>query len=134
AACNFAAFQQTLPLRDQSSARVVQEQRADDECRAVVRAICTGNEGFAPRWWQLLPRFLRGSYITYDGILYKQGEAGALRIFVPKALRDSLVWSYHSGPLGAHLGSDRIYSQLRRRYSWPGMREDIKRLVQGCLS
>lgn len=127
-------IQKPLPLRDQSSARAVQEQRADDECRAVVRAIRTGDEGVAPRWWQLLPQFLRESYITYDGILYKRGESGALRIFVPKSLRDSLVWSYHSAPLAAHLGADRMYSQLRRRYTWPGMRENIRQLIEGCLS
>lgn len=84
------------------------------------------------RWWQLLPQFLRGSYVTDDGILYGQGESGARRIFVPRTPRSSLVWTYHSGPLGLiQLQREYIRSSAVEALAWHAERP--QRLVQGCL-
>lgn len=38
----------------------------------------------------------------------------------------SLPFSHSSDPPGAHLAAGRMYSQLRRRYSWPAARPDIE--------
>ncbi|PHJ17519.1 transposon ty3-g gag-pol polyprotein, partial [Cystoisospora suis] len=126
--------QRSWPLRDRTSSDIVTEQQRDNETRALVKAIRTGDDLAAPRWWHLLPRFLRGQYLVHEGILYKQGANNTIRIFVPRALRNHLILAYHVGPFGAHFGTGKVHGQLSRRYAWPATREDIQRVLEGCLS
>jgi len=51
------------------------------------------------------------------------------QLVVPHRLRRRLFDLTHSGPLAAHLGSQRTFRQLRSVYYWPGLKRDV---VQWC--
>src|SRR4051812_20126736 len=38
----------------------------------------------------------------------------------------------HDTPLSIHLGSTKMYQDIRQRYWWPGMKQDIARYVDEC--
>lgn len=79
------------PLRDTTSSRIIEEQRGREECRALVRAIRSGNVAAGPPWWEALPSFLKSQHVVHDGTMFKQGGNGILRIRVPRELRGSLA-------------------------------------------
>jgi len=47
-------------------------------------------------------------------------------MLVPDVLKRRLFDYVHSGPLAAHLGTDRTLAQLRANYYWPGMAKDVQ--------
>ncbi|MGZ5472146.1 MAG: SET domain-containing protein-lysine N-methyltransferase, partial [Nitrososphaeraceae archaeon] len=48
------------------------------------------------------------------------------RLVVPLRLRQDVLKQYHASPLGAHLGPNRCYTKLARKYYWPGMYKTMK--------
>ncbi|KAI2665243.1 Transposon Tf2-8 polyprotein [Labeo rohita] len=54
------------------------------------------------------------------------------KIFVPLALRQSLLGTAHRSPGSGHPGSQRTLSLLQSRYWWPSIRRDTIRYVQSC--
>ena len=67
--------------------------------------------------------------MVYDqGILkYKN------RICVPKALIPELLAEAHNSRLTIHLGSNKMYQDLRKDYWWEGMKRDVAEFVKRCL-
>ena len=57
-------------------------------------------------------------------------------LFVPSAadLRQQLLAEHHDSALAGHLGKDKTYASLRRRFYWPGMLGDVKAYVRSCVS
>lgn len=66
-----------------------------------------------------------------DNILVRLTNNGT-QLVVPYCLQKQLFDSVHSGPIAAHLGSDRMTSQLRQNYYWPGMKKDIFNWCIAC--
>jgi len=66
-----------------------------------------------------------------NGILVRDTSDNT-QLVVPDVLRQRLFESVHSGPLAAHLGSERMLAQLRQNYYWPGMRRDIRLWCLAC--
>lgn len=58
-----------------------------------------------------------------DGIILK-GE----RVFIPRALRDEMLSRVHEG----HLGIERCKRRAREVMFWPGLCEDVERVVRSC--
>ena len=54
------------------------------------------------------------------------------QLVVPDVLRQRLFEFVNSGPLAAHLGSERMLAQFRQQYYWPGMRRDIRLWCLAC--
>ncbi|KAI2644849.1 Transposon Tf2-9 polyprotein [Labeo rohita] len=54
------------------------------------------------------------------------------KIYVPLALRQTLLDTAHRSPGSGHPGSQRTLSLVRSRYWWPSMRRDTIRYVQSC--
>ncbi|KAL0164369.1 hypothetical protein M9458_040122, partial [Cirrhinus mrigala] len=54
------------------------------------------------------------------------------KIYVPQALRQSLLGAAHRSPGSGHPGSQRTLLLLQSRYWWPSMRRDTIRYVQSC--
>ena len=73
----------------------------------------------------------RPSINCNNGILIRYTSDGT-QLVVPDVLRQRLFESVHSGPLAAHLGSERMLAQLRQHYYWPGMRRDIRLWCLAC--
>ena len=65
-----------------------------------------------------------------DGIAYMGG-----RIYVPnnKKLREEILKEHHNPADIGYPGQHRMLELLKRTYWWPGLKEDNKKYVQGCL-
>jgi len=65
-----------------------------------------------------------------DGVAYMEG-----RIYMPnnKELREEILKKHHDPADIGHPGQHRMLELLKRTYWWPGLKEDIKRYVQGCF-
>ena len=65
-----------------------------------------------------------------DGVVYMEG-----RIYVPnnKKIKEEILKENHDSVDVGHPGQHRMLELLKRTYWWPGLKEDIKRYVQGCF-
>ena len=65
-----------------------------------------------------------------DGMAYMEG-----RTYVPnnKKLREEILKEHHDPVDIGHPGQHKMLELLKRTYWWPGLKEDIKKYVQGCL-
>jgi len=65
-----------------------------------------------------------------DGVAYMER-----RIYVPnnKELRKEILKEHHEPADIEHPGQHRMLELLKRTYWWPGLKEDVKRYVQGCF-
>ena len=65
-----------------------------------------------------------------DGVAYMEG-----RVYVPnnKELREEILRKHHDPVAIGHSGQHKIMELLKRTYWWPGLKEDVKRYVQGCF-
>jgi len=65
-----------------------------------------------------------------DGVVYMEG-----RIYVPnnKKIKEEILKENHDSVDVGHPGQYRMLELLKRTYWWPGLKEDIKRYVQGCF-
>ena len=68
-----------------------------------------------------------------DGILVRKlPDKETVQLVVPHRLRRSLFDMTHSGPLAAHLGSQKTYLQLKSAYYWPGLKRDVTTWCREC--
>ena len=68
-----------------------------------------------------------------DGILVRKlPDKETVQLVVPHRLRKSLFDMTHSGPLAAHLGSQKTYLQLKSAYYWPGLKRDVTTWCREC--
>ena len=65
-----------------------------------------------------------------DGMAYMEG-----RIYVPnnKKLREEILKEYHDPVDIGHLGQHKMLELLKRNSWWLGLKEDIKKYMQGCF-
>ena len=65
-----------------------------------------------------------------DGMAYMDG-----RIYVPndRKLREEILKEHHNPADIRHPGQHRMLELLKMIYWWPGLKEDIKKYMQGCL-
>jgi len=65
-----------------------------------------------------------------DGVAYMEG-----RIYVPnnKKLREEILKEHHDPADIGHPGQLRMMKLLKRTYWWPGLKEDMKKYIQGCF-
>jgi len=65
-----------------------------------------------------------------DGVVYIEG-----RIYVPnsKNIREDILKKNHDSVDVGHPGQHRMMELIKRTYWWPGLKEDIKKYIQGCF-
>ena len=65
-----------------------------------------------------------------NGVAYMEG-----RVYMPnnKELREEILREHHDPVDIGHPGQHRMMELLKRTYWWPGLKEDIKKYVQGCF-
>lgn len=63
------------------------------------------------------------------GFLYK-GD----RLYIPSddALKTRILHECHDAPTGGHLGKDKTMEQVKRRFYWPRMDDEVHKYVTGC--
>ena len=69
--------------------------------------------------------------VSSDGTIRFKG-----RIYVPEAadLREQLLIEAHETPYSVHPGTTKMYQDLKKGYWWPGMKKDVVRFVEKCLT
>jgi len=58
---------------------------------------------------------------------------GRIYVLNNKELREEILKGHHDPVDIGHLGQHRMLELLKRTYWWPGLKEDVKRYVQGCF-
>ena len=60
----------------------------------------------------------------------------ATRLYIPNdvALKTRILQECHDAPLSGHLGKDKTIEQVKRRFYWPSMDEEILQYVRSCDS
>ena len=67
---------------------------------------------------------------------YRSDELpGLMQMYVPDGrLRLTLMHDAHDAVAAGHLGIDKTYEHLRRRFAWPRMKKDVYEYVRSCNS
>jgi len=72
-----------------------------------------------------------------DGITWEENRLVYMegRIYVPnnKKIKEEILKENHDSVDVGHPGQQRMLELLKRNYWWPGLKEDVKRYVQGCF-
>ena len=57
------------------------------------------------------------------------------RIYVPnnKKLKEKILYENHNLVDVGHPGQQRMLELIKQNYLWPGLKEDIKKYIQGCF-
>lgn len=53
-------------------------------------------------------------------------------VYVPMTLRVEMIRNLHVILDGTHLSDEATWQSVRQHFYWPGMREDISRILRGC--
>ena len=79
-----------------------------------------------------------------DGILCKKWirhdkqtnevEIQRFLVIVPESLKKTILEQHHSSLITMHPGIDNTCDQIRRRYYWPRMREEVEKYVKSCIT
>ena len=70
-----------------------------------------------------------------SGLICKSVHVGPVSrrvVLLPQALVSEVVHHFHAGCTGGHWGEQMTFEILRRRFTWPKMHKDIKRIVLTC--
>jgi transposase InsO family protein len=54
------------------------------------------------------------------------------RLVVPNRYRTEVIQLYHATIFGGHLGINRVWEKLARRYFWPSMYSDVVNFIKHC--
>jgi len=72
-----------------------------------------------------------------DGLTWEEDRVVYMeeRVYVPnnKKIKEKILRENHDSVNVGHPGQHRMLELLKRNYWWPGLKEDIKRYVQGCF-
>ena len=72
-----------------------------------------------------------------DGQLWRfyndgTGQKEWLQLVIPVSLREEILHEVHQGVISGHLGEQKMLYQLKERFYWPGMAEDVHNWCQTC--
>ena len=75
----------------------------------------------------------------HDGTLWRRyddsgGKKKWLQLVLPLSLRDEVLQELHAGVISGHLGEQKMLHQLKERFYWPGMSEDVKNWCKTCAT
>jgi hypothetical protein len=62
-----------------------------------------------------------------------EGLSTKLQVLVPMIERRTILSHYHDNRTSAHLGLRKTLAKIRQEYYWPGLQNDVKLYVAGCL-
>jgi len=70
-------------------------------------------------------------FIVRDGRLFHR-DSGCLLVPTDHSLRTMLIRECHDSATGGHLGRDKTIEQMKRRFTWSKMDQDIELYVKTC--
>ena len=65
-----------------------------------------------------------------DGVVYMEGRVYVLN---NRKIKEEILKKNHDLADVEHLGQHRMLELIKRTYWWPGLKEDIKKYIQGCF-
>ena len=65
-----------------------------------------------------------------DGIMYMEGR---IYILNNKKLKKKILQENHNSVDVRHPGQQKMMELLKQNYWWPGLKENVKKYVQGCF-
>ena len=65
-----------------------------------------------------------------DKVVYMEGRIYVLN---SKKIREDILKKNHDSVDVGHPGQHRMLELIKRTYWWPGLKEDVKKYVQGCF-
>jgi len=72
-----------------------------------------------------------------DGLTWEEDEVVYMkgRVYVPnnRKIKEEILKENHDLADVGHLGQYKMLELIKRTYWWPGLKEDIKKYVQGCF-
>ena len=72
-----------------------------------------------------------------DGLAWEEDEVVYMegRVYVPnnKDLKEEILREHHDPVDVGHPGQHRMQELIKRTYWWPGLKEDVKKYIQGCV-
>nr|GEZ43957.1 RNA-directed DNA polymerase [Tanacetum cinerariifolium] len=69
-------------------------------------------------------------FLRYEGFLFKIN-----RLCAPQcSLRDEIIQETHEGGLTGHFRRDKTLAAVQEKFFWPKMGQDVKRLVDRCVT
>jgi transposase InsO family protein len=71
-------------------------------------------------------------YSILNGTLNTKLRDGKYVPFIPTALRNEILSSFHDHPTAGHFGRDKTWYRLKDRCFWPNMRQDVIIYIQSC--
>jgi RNase H-like domain found in reverse transcriptase/Reverse transcriptase (RNA-dependent DNA polymerase)/Integrase zinc binding domain/Integrase core domain len=71
-----------------------------------------------------------GTYEGPDGLRYSQRTS---KLYIPKVLRESILWWFHASKYGGHAGVNRTRRRLNKFVWWPGMTKSVQEYIGGCI-
>lgn len=82
---------------------------------------------------------LWGNLELHEGLLYRRwraprGGQDRLQLLVPRSLRPEVLHWVHGAAGAGHYGNSKTVRRLRRRFYWPGCRQDAELHVHCCDS
>ena len=76
---------------------------------------------------------------VHNGTLWREyddssGKKKWLQLVVPTNLKQEVLQEIHEGVVSGHLGEQKMIHQLKERFYWPGMTEDVRNWCQTCAN
>jgi hypothetical protein len=68
--------------------------------------------------------------VINDLIYYK----GRIFLVPGSALKAKILHACHNSPVAGHQGIDKTYRQVRERFAWKGLKEDVMKHVKECTT
>ena len=66
-------------------------------------------------------------YLIKNDILYKQSRKGLpQRVIWEDYMKEIILFNFHTGMLGVHMGIQTVFEKLKERYYWKDVKEYIK--------
>ena len=62
----------------------------------------------------------------------QDGQNSYLQLVVPSSQRESILQEAHGGSLSGHLGGNKTFKRLKKRFYWPGYSHDTREWCRMC--
>lgn len=74
-----------------------------------------------------------------EGVLWRHFEDDRggdtwMQLIIPRALRNQLLEELHAGVVGGHLGEEKVFCQLKKRFYWPGYSRSVRDWCRTCAT
>ena len=63
---------------------------------------------------------------------FSDGKGDSLQLVLPSKLQTDVIRDLHEGAVSGHLGEEKVLSQLKERFYWPGCTEAVRTWCRQC--